>query len=303
MQHDHAKFGDGSKELRQRIAALRSKKFMRYSAAGEILDSFEELFYLPDGVHQNYILTASTGNGKTTLARHFLKSNPLDLQAEADAASLPIAYMCMPEKAKVGSFANRLLESLMQSCSANMPHDERLHIARTLLKSLGTKILIIDEFQHLNTGSVTERAALRNVVKEIGEYCNLSVIGVGTPVSLGIIASEPQLARRFEPRALPLWKCDDEGRSLLCALESQLPLEKTSDLGGNARLASEIIDLAEGIFDYINKLIDKAAISAIRTGKEKIDMTLLKSLNWIKPSNRPKAAANAMGYSAREVGI
>lgn len=303
MEHNHQQFGDNSKELKDRIAAVHTKKFVRYTAAGEILDCFDELFTLPGGAHQNYILTAPTGNGKTTLAEYFLKSNPLELQAGADTACLPIAYMKMPEKARVGAFANRLLESLMQSCGANMPHNERMHIARTLLKSLGTKILIIDEFQQLNTGSVTERAAMRNVVKELAEYCDLSVIGVGMPVSLGVIASEPQLVRRFEPLVLPLWQCDDEGRTLLCALEAQLPLEMPSNLGGNAKLAEAIIDMTEGIFDYINKLVDKAAIAAIRTGKEKIDLTLLKSLKWVKPSNRPRAAAHAMGYNARDVGI
>jgi hypothetical protein len=101
---------------------------------------------------------------------------------------------------------------------------------------------------------------------------------------------------------LPKWQADDEGRTLLHLLESTLPLGYSSNIAADEALAERIIKESEGILDWINKLLVKASMKAIRTGKEKIDMDLIDSLNWIKPSDRIETARSDMGCTSGELG-
>jgi hypothetical protein len=160
--------------------------------------------------------------------------------------------------------------------------------------------LIIDEFQQLNTGTRRNREALQNTVKEIGEYCNLSVVGIGMPPAVDIILSEPQLNRRFEPLALPQWTFNDESRSLLGAMEDHFELQKKSFLAENDTLARRILLQTDGTLCWIMEFLEMAAIEAINSGKEKIDLKLIDSLDWIRPSKRAAHASRELGIQADE---
>lgn len=299
MLYDHEQFTQ--MEFKTRLRQMKKKRFIRYEVAESHLEEFDLLLDPEIEQKDSYLLTAVPGNGKTTLGKYFIKQNPVDLQRSSDAAYVPILYMKMPAKSTVSGFANNLLEALMQP----MPHstyDERLATAKVLLRELKTRVLILDEFQHLNSGSVDQRTTLRNLVKEFMDDMDISVIAIGTHTALGVVAQCPQLQRRLEPLTLPKWQADDEGRTLIHMLESTLPLGYSSNIAADETLSERIIDKSEGILDWINKLLIKASMKAIRTGKEKIDMDLINSLNWIRPSDRIETARNDMGCTSGELG-
>ncbi|WP_109355879.1 TniB family NTP-binding protein [Sphingorhabdus sp. EL138] len=284
----------------ERIAHIKDRPFIHYPRFAKYLGKMERMLVANDENRKNILIAGVSGNGKSSIGKYFLEANLPISQPDSDADFAPIVYVSLPEDANVGSFAGRILENLWESRKANVNHSERMHIARSMLKALGTKILIIDEFQQLNTGTRRNREALQNTVKEIGEYCNLSVVGIGMPPAVDIILSEPQLNRRFEPLALPQWTFNDESRSLLGAMEDHFELQKKSFLAENDTLARRILLQTDGTLCWIMEFLEMAAIEAINSGKEKIDLKLIDSLDWIRPSKRAAHASRELGIQADE---
>jgi len=59
----------------------------------------------------------------------------------------------------------------------------------------------------------------------------------------------------------------------------------------------QILRLSEGSIGEIVRLISTAATEAIRSGKERIDASLLDELRWIAPGDRRQVAERALGLA------
>lgn len=291
---------DRSAELAQRLAQIDGERFVSYTLAVHYLERFEELVLNERPRH--YFLTGVSGNGKTTLARFFQSRHPAVLNPRGDAAVLPTLRVICPEKSSVGQFGEELLNRVMQESPRGTTAIEKLRVAKTIIRNLNVKVVFVDEIQHLHVGSVQERAGMRNAIKRLCDECGVSVVAIGIPSALGILAQEPQLKRRFKPITLPRWKADDEGRSLLHRLEQDLGLEKESRIAQNAQLSRFIIDRAEGVLEFIADQMREAGKAAICSGKEKIDQTLIEEIDWTCNLRAYEAAATSVGMARLELG-
>jgi len=92
----------------------------------------------------------------------------------------------------------------------------------------------------------------------------------------------------FPPKILSTWTYDENYLSFLVAFEKTLPLRKKSNLPGQEKLARKILEMSEGYLGEIVSILKELAVLAIKTGKEKIDESLLKEIDWIPPSERRK---------------
>jgi hypothetical protein len=108
---------------------------------------------------------------------------------------------------------------------------------------------------------------------------------VGTKDAYLAIRSDPQLENRFEPFPLPLWKAGPDYDSLLSSIIAVFPLKKLSKINKSA-ISEHILAKSEGILGEIVTLLRRAAISAIRTGKEEIDEMALRLVDYRSPSER-----------------
>lgn len=86
--------------------------------------------------------------------------------------------------------------------------------------------------------------------------------------------TDQQLADRFAASELPPWRDDLALGQLLASFESILPLRHPSNLRGTD-VRRRILGLTDGITVRICRLIETAAIQAIETGKERIDLDSL----------------------------
>jgi hypothetical protein len=86
--------------------------------------------------------------------------------------------------------------------------------------------------------------------------------------------TDQQLADRFEARELPAWKDDVACQPLLASFGAILPLRQPSDLH-HPKMQSRILRLCDGVTIRICRLLEAAAIRAIVTGRERIDLELL----------------------------
>lgn len=85
------------------------------------------------------------------------------------------------------------------------------------------------------------------------------------------------MASRFELVAVPRWQYNENYLTLLDSLEAALPLAKSSDLS-NEPLARRIFSLSEGLIGEIVTIVTKAAVAAIRSGRERITRAIIDEL-------------------------
>lgn len=225
-------------------------------------------------------------NGKSTVTKHFASLYPPELNALGDAATIKVVRIVMPGEASVLQFAVRILEAVGEPFNRKWATSQLMSCAYSVLKSLSVKLLIIDEFQDIENGIGRNRLALTNVIKSIGEDCGCGVALFGMPEGVEIIASNPQLARRFEHETLDPWNVDTESAELLHNLEALLPLRKPSNIAQDPKLIEMIVTLGDGVFGHIHRVLIAAARTAISTGREVIDAKTIKQCGWVPLSAR-----------------
>ncbi len=280
-----------------RLRHLNSNFFIRYPAAVEIMDELEELADPYGSLRQDLCIVGYSGNGKSWLAKAFVRSFPVDSNLQGDAAVIPVVYVKTPGRASVPMLAERILVALGQTIKPGTKEKRFLPRAIAVLKQVKTKVLILDDIQHIQVGTATERAFMRNTLKELGELCDLSVIGFGTEAASAIVSHDTQIERRFELRALPNWKFDDHSRSLLVHVEKFMNLEHDSGIGFDEQLTRRIVADAEGTLGNMVKIIRLAAAVAIKSGEERITGKILDKIKWVPPSKRLAAAAKVLGHA------
>lgn len=146
-------------------------------------------------------------------------------------------------------------------------------------------------------GSTRPQHNFRNVIRYLGNELKIPIVGAGTREAFNAINSDSQLANRFEPFYLPRWTMGD-GKNpqenpylrLLASFERIIPLKEPSNLANhqNPAIAMTLLSMSEGLLGEITSVLKKAAVKAIRSGKERIDVKLLGQIGWIQPSDRKR---------------
>ncbi len=124
--------------------------------------------------------------------------------------------------------------------------------------------------------------ALKNLMNELKR----PLVLVGTKDALIATETDYQISSRFPPQILSTWTFDKNYLSFLHAYEKTLPLRKPSDLVKQKDLIVKILEYSEGYLGEIVAILKELAVLAIKTGKESIDVSLFKELDWIPPSKR-----------------
>ncbi|MCB1584579.1 MAG: transposase, partial [Xanthomonadales bacterium] len=104
------------------------------------------------------------------------------------------------------------------------------------------------------------------------------------------LATEPQLANRFDRVRLSKWKLNQDYFRFLMSFEKIIPLKKPSCLH-EPTLANKLHSMSEGFIGELTTLTNKAAIQAVRDKSEHITIKTLNKLKWIKPSGRKAEAS------------
>ena len=108
---------------------------------------------------------------------------------------------------------------------------------------------------------------------------------MGTRDAYLAIRSDEQLENRFAPFPVPRWQADTDYASLLASFETIVPLRYPSHLSP-LPLAAHILTVSEGTIGESATLLTRAAVAAIRSGQERIDLALLSQVDSHAPSER-----------------
>lgn len=145
---------------------------------------------------------------------------------------------------------------------------------RVLARQLDVRMLMIDEIHALLAGTYREQRVLLNALRFLANDLHIPLVCAGTPEAKAALMTDQQLADRFEAWELAAWQDDAALHQLLAAFGSILPLRHASEFR-DGRLRRRVLGLTEGVMVRICRLMEVAAIQAIQTGHERIDLGVL----------------------------
>lgn len=273
----------------ERIKRILSYKWIGYTKALQVLKRMEFLLIHPKVPRMPATLVwAPTGNGKTILLQRFFDAHKPIITETTTEIKIPVLYAQAPYKPDERLFYAGILQAL------NAPHNPKeKNIVRlyqqviNVLRTVETKILIIDEIHHVLAGPLLIQRVFLNMIKFLANELQIVIIASGTRDALSAINADKQVANRFEPVSLPLWKMDEEYLRLLSSFEAILPLRKPSNLT-QEELALKILSLSGGTIGEISQIIRKAAVEAVESRKEHIDLAILSRIDYVPPEGRQR---------------
>ena len=256
----------------ERITFIRESRWIGYSQAREILQLLEEMLNYPKKPRMpNILLVGESNNGKTTLIHHFYKKHGEAYEDEDLNLVKPILMIESPaiasEKALYMAILNELTAVYQDTASVETLYTQTLHLMRTF----GVKMLIIDEFHSMFSGTARKQRDMMNTLKRLSNELQIPIIGVGTENAVNILHTDKQFASRFEVWELPAWEFNEDFLRLMMSFESVLPLKEASNLA-SPDMARVIFYKSKGNLGNVSRLLERCAVEAIRTKTEKINL-------------------------------
>ena len=266
-----------------RIRYLRTRKFIMYGRAKEILSKLEDLMDEPKGSRMPCLLiVGDSHSGKTSIVEKLLRMHPPTDGIEE--AAMPVVLISAPGTPDPNALLDRILKRLVLPFKKTDSITKKESEVEYHFVNLGVRILVIDEIHNILSGSVPKQKAFMNTLKNLCNEIRIPIVLVGTKDALHATDVDLQISSRFRPMLLPRWKLDSNYVSLLASIEKTVPLKKLSDLAKDKKLAEKILDLSEGLLGEIVYIITESGIRAIKTGAEAITLEIIEDYKFVKPS-------------------
>lgn len=269
----------------ERKKKIGEMKWIPYARARRIGQKMHDLLHHPPSYRMpNLLVVGDTGNGKTHIIRRFAAAHPSYTREEDGHLIAPVLYIQAPADADERSFYHTLLDITGTPYRAADRGDLKQRKVINTLRGLETRLLIIDEIQHVLAGNQSKQRQFLNVLKYLSNELMLPLVGAGIGTAFNAIQHDEQLASRFEPIGLPRWRMGEEYIRLLVTFERLLPLQKPSHLG-EEKMAFKLLSLCEGSLGELTNILQRAANQAVDEQKECITLDLLGRLDYATRSD------------------
>lgn len=284
-QHIHADFRHilllSDKE---RIAFLDEPRWIEYRLAKQIQDTLYGLLNKPARPRMpNLLIVGDSNNGKTTIIRRFCDVYG---QGYVNDEAEPVKPIILAEAPPTADEKGLYLSILSRFFTPSRPSDPvsklRYQVIH-LFRSCHVRMLIIDEFHSLLTGSAIKQREVMNAIKLLCNELAIPIVGVGTKEAVRVLHTDPQHASRFDVINLPAWQLDKEFQQLLVGFERILPLKHPSRLH-QPELALLIHTISEGNIGNLYRLLVECATQAINSGSETITKEIIENKSWVRPT-------------------
>lgn len=276
----------------ERIQRVWRDRWIGYPRATQAIADLEALLAHPRGNRMPCkLIVGESNNGKTMIAKQFIKLHPASENAGGDGISAPVLLVNAPPAPDENRFYSNILDAVFAPYkSSDGPGKKFSQVVRTL-GNIGTRVLVVDDIHDILAGHLTKQQQMLNAVRLVSKELEMSIVATGIKTAVRAIQSDIQLRNRFEPIPLPKWQMDDEYLRLLASFERMLPLKRSSNLTETS-LAARILGMGEGILGEIATVLRKAAEHGVRSGSERIDAKALDKIGWTAPSDRKRVAEN-----------
>jgi archaellum biogenesis ATPase FlaH len=269
---------------KQRINFLNEPRWIGYPTAQKLIELLRHMMELPTRARMpNLLIVGDSNNGKTTIIDRFKELHGKGYVNENAEPVKPVIIVESPptsdEKALYASILEEFWTPYRVTDSVIKLRYQVIH----LLRECNVKILIIDELHSLLSGSAIKQREMMNAIKMLCNEVKIPVVGVGTSDAVRVLHTDPQHASRFDVLSLRPWSVGVDFQRFLKGFESVLPLRQASELF-RPEVAYTLHAVSEGNTGNLHRLLIECATEAINSGKEKIDVEMIKSKSWLQPT-------------------
>jgi type II secretory pathway predicted ATPase ExeA len=253
-----------------RITHIRAERWVQHAAADRVLGYLQEALQQPPRARmENILLVGESGMGKTMLVRKFERQNSAPFDDVTGIQRRPVVVMLMPHQPTEGQFFNQLLHALNAPSPGHFTRGFPVQDpAVRLLRRLGTRVVVIDELNSLLAGTPRQQRVFLQLLRFLSNELRTAFVGVGVPEARHALLSDSQLRSRFTDIELSPWSLGEDLRDFVTR---SLPLREPSPVD-SPKLRRLLADRTGGITLGICKAFERAAIAAIRDGREKIEL-------------------------------
>jgi len=260
------------KDDNERIAWIRQERWIQYARAEHILNCLADLIgYPPRDSMPSLVVYGTTGMGKTRIVQKFLRDHRSCFDRSRGKTRLPVVAIQMPPAPSPQDLYEEILIGMGGVFCQRSSAGTLRHRIRILAQQLEVRMLVIDEIHAILAGTFREQRIILDSIRLLANDLRISLVGVGTHESNQALMTDQQLADRFEAMELAAWENDQAFHQLLASFESILPLRLPSEFR-DPQVHQRILSLTEGVLVRICRLIERAAIEAIRSGTERINL-------------------------------
>lgn len=264
-------------------------------------------------------IVGESGTGKTSVLRSF-QSNHMPARSR-DGMEIPILYASVPPMPTVKSLAGVMLAALNVPDCERGTENEKSRRLRILMKETGTRMVMIDEFQHFyDRGKRQIMLHVADWLKVLIDETRSTLVVAGLPSCRLVINENEQLARRFlSSIQLPRFAWTDprqrgEFVAILEAYHAHIAKGFNLPVLHSDEIAFRIYLATGGLIGYLSKLLRTTMRNATDRRKTTItledlniahsqaiwfDATLEKQLRPFAPGFRPTDTMDALNCAAR----
>lgn len=270
---------------KERIEFLDQPRWIGYKNAANVLELLQELLRKPQRPRMpNLLIIGDPNNGKTTLIRRFYDMCGEGYVDDDYDPVKPVIIAESPPSADEKGLYLSLLSQFWAPHRRTDPTSKLRYQLISLCRSCQVKMLIIDEFHSLLTGSAVKQREVMNALKLLCNELMIPIVGVGTREAVRVLHTDPQHASRFDVYPLKNWELNKEFQRLLVDFEKVLPLKKPSSLS-SPKLATALFSISGGNLGDLHRLLVECTKEAIKQGTEEINLDIIKSKSWIRPTS------------------
>lgn len=272
--------------ISERVAYIKKDSWIPYPHGNEVLKQLEDLLRHPKCERMpNLAISARTNNGKTRLLKHFMSLHKSSDNPEGSAIIVPALYLQCPGVPDEARLYDATLSKLCKKFKPSASAREKLPMVIDVLREINLQLLIIDEGNYTESGSVPKQKIFLNALRYLGGELQISIVTAGTEEMMRVIRTVPAVENRFIPAFLPLWECNEDYRKLLASFERLIPLEYPSGLSSKA-LSTLIHTLTGGTIGELKILLAKAAEYAMCNNIGKITKKVIDACGYVSPAKR-----------------
>jgi DNA transposition AAA+ family ATPase len=273
--------------------------FIEHEYSAHLNDVLDALLCEPrHGRMPCWLITGDAGMGKTAHLHRFARRYP-DHRSDDNAALVrPIVIANVPPEPTRQTLEWCVLEALNAPTALGGRGIDRAGVIRRLLVAHETRVLILDEVQHLCHTRSRDRAVVLDAIKALSTTSQINVICAGTPAVEREFRADPQIERRFSVTRFTQWTAGPALQRFVGTYERARPLKLPSGLARPEMIRALLAETA-GITHRIMQCLNSAAIVAIHEGIERITTDLIK-VERSEPGRVLAARRSLIGQQHRE---
>jgi hypothetical protein len=268
----------------ERLAFMAQPRWVGNNHAHHIINTLQELMNKPKRPRMpSLLIVGESNNGKTTIVNRFKSLCGESYVNDDSEPVIPIIVSEAPPSADEKGLYISILERFYTPYRASDPATKLRYQVIHMFRYCHVRMLIIDEFHSLLTGTAVKQRGVMNTIKLLCNELQIPIVGVGTREAVRVLHTDPQHASRFDVIGLPLWDLNQDFQRLVTSFERILPLKKPSNLY-KPELAANLHVISGGNIGNLHRLLVECATEAIKSGTEQIDKSIIESKSWLRPT-------------------